>query len=119
MPERQQGIGDNSAILQIACVINAMSIIDNLAEKKILAALQKGEFDDLPGQGRPLVLDDDSAIPEELRAGFRLLKNAGYLPAELARRKEIHRIEALLLSVGAEPERKRLLLKISLLKSQL
>lgn len=83
------------------------------------AAIERGELDDLQGQGKPLVLDDDSAIPEELRAGYRILKNAGYLPAELERRQEIRRIEVLLQCIGSETEKKALLLKISLLKSQL
>ncbi|EGM8503394.1 DUF1992 domain-containing protein, partial [Escherichia coli] len=54
----------------------------------ISEAQAKGEFDNLPGSGEPLILDDDSHVPPELRAGYRLLKNAGYLPPELEQRKE-------------------------------
>jgi len=57
-----------------------MTLLGQIAERQILQAAQRGEFDDLPGAGRPLQLDDDALIPEELRAGYRLLKNAGYLP---------------------------------------
>lgn len=53
-------------------------------------------IDDLPGSGQPLQLDDDSHVPEELRAGYRLLKNAGYLPPELAMRKEAIELNDLL-----------------------
>lgn len=51
-----------------------MGLIDKLAEQKICEAMAKGEFDDLPGQGRPLCLEDDNLVPEELRAGYHLLK---------------------------------------------
>ncbi len=65
-----------------------MSIIDELAEKHILAALEKGELDNLPGAGKPLVIDDDSHVPVHLRAAYRILKNAGCLPPELEQRKQ-------------------------------
>ncbi|NTX82040.1 DUF1992 domain-containing protein [Serratia proteamaculans] len=73
-----------------------MWLLDQWAERHILDAQAKGELDNLPGQGQPLVLDDDSAVPAELRTGFRLLKNAGYLPAELEDRKEALNIARLL-----------------------
>ena len=60
-----------------------MNPIDQLAEARIQEAIDRGELRGLPGEGRPLQLDDDSAIPEELRAAYRLLKNAGFLPPEL------------------------------------
>lgn len=65
-----------------------MWLLDQWAERHIRDAQKKGEFDDLPGSGEPLVLDDDSHIAPELRAGYRLLKNAGCLPPELERRRE-------------------------------
>lgn len=57
-----------------------MWLLDQWAERHILDAQTKGEFDNLPGSGEPLTLDDDSLVPAELRAGYRLLKNAGCLP---------------------------------------
>jgi len=65
-----------------------MSFADVLAEQKIAEAIKKGELANLPGAGKPLFLDDDSAVPEELRLAYRILKNAGYLPPELQDRKE-------------------------------
>ncbi|CAK8740178.1 hypothetical protein SODG_003621 [Sodalis praecaptivus] len=41
-------------------------------------------------------MDDDSAVPETLRTGYRLLKNAGYLPAELQDRKDALQLADLL-----------------------
>lgn len=65
-----------------------MWLLDQWAERHIRDAQTKGEFDNLSGSGEPLVLEDDSHIPSELRAGYRLLKNAGCLPPELEQRKE-------------------------------
>ncbi|HCM9102348.1 TPA: DUF1992 domain-containing protein [Enterobacter hormaechei subsp. steigerwaltii] len=65
-----------------------MWLLDQWAERHICDAQNKGEFENLPGSGEPLILDDDSHIPPELRAGYRLLKNAGCLPPELQQRNE-------------------------------
>ena len=86
-----------------------MFLIQKLAEEKIAAAIERGEFDDLPGQGKPLELDDNSNVPEELRAAYRLLKNAGYLPPEMALRKEIREVDALLHGVDADTADKTLM----------
>lgn len=82
-----------------------MSLVDELAERHIQQAQQKGYFDNLPGYGKPLLLDDDSAVPEDLRAGYRLLKNAGYLPAELQDRKDALRLSDLLRGVDEQDAR--------------
>ncbi|ADZ44108.1 TPA: DUF1992 domain-containing protein [Yersinia enterocolitica] len=73
-----------------------MGLIDEWAERHITNAQEKGEFEDLSGHGQPLILDDDTFVPAELRAGYRLLKNAGYLPPELQDRQEALTITDLL-----------------------
>jgi hypothetical protein len=60
-----------------------------IAEQKIQEAIERGELDNLPSAGRRLVLDDDATVPPELRAGYRILKNAGFVPAELALTREL------------------------------
>lgn len=82
-----------------------MWLIDKLAEEHIREAQARGAFDRLPGAGRPLQLDDDAGVPVELRAGYRLLRNAGCLAPELQLRREITRVEQLLALAG-EPERR-------------
>ena len=57
-------------------------MFDLIAEQKIAEAIARGELDNLPGAGRPLNLDDDALIPEELRLAYRILKNAGYVPPD-------------------------------------
>lgn len=82
-----------------------MWLIDSIAETRIKEAIDKGEFDNLPGAGKPLQLDDDSLVPEELRSAYRLLKNAGYVPPEISLRREIADVEQLLAVATAEEDR--------------
>ena len=44
---------------------NPWSVIQSIAERRIAEAQDRGDFDNLPGMGRPLQLEDDSAVPEE------------------------------------------------------
>ncbi len=55
----------------------------------IRAAMQRGEFDNLPYKGEPIPFDDDRAVPPELRMAHRVLKNAGYVPGEVTAMKEV------------------------------
>ncbi len=73
-----------------------MDLIDRLAEQRVSEAVERGELDDLPGAGRPLALEDDTMIPEHLRTAYRVLKNAGCVPPELAARQEIRSLEDLI-----------------------
>lgn len=97
-----------------------MWLLDQLAEQHIREAQSRGDLDHLPGAGKPLILDDDSQVPEELRVSYRLLKNAGYLPPELEMKKEAIELDTLLQSLDPEdhnyqPSLKRLrLLEIKL-----
>ncbi|WP_338658905.1 DnaJ family domain-containing protein [Yersinia intermedia] len=81
-----------------------MELIDQWAERYIIDAQQKGELDNLPGSGKPLELDDDSLVPPDLRAGYRLLRNAGYLPVELQDRQEALTIVELLSQLEVEAQ---------------
>lgn len=82
-----------------------MLLIDQLAERKIAEATARGEFDNLPGAGRPLVLDDDSLVPGELRVAWRLLKNSGFLPEEISLRREIASLDEMLAAAVSTEQR--------------
>ena len=84
-----------------------------LVERKIQEAMERGEFDNLPGQGKPLLLEEDSHIPEELRVAYKILKNADCLPPELEAKKEIRQMEDLLVNIPDEKERYKLIKKIN------
>ena len=96
-----------------------MLLIDSLAEEQIQAAIRRGDFDDLPGRGRPLELDRDDLVPDALRVGYRVLKNAGCLPPELMLRNEISEVEALLDRVETDGEQLALCRRLQLLKTRL
>jgi len=62
---------------------------DDLIERRIDEARRQGAFDDLPGSGRPLELDDDRLVPEELRVAYRILRNAGFVPPEVEALRDV------------------------------
>ena len=70
-------------------------MLDFLVEQKLAEAVSRGEFDNLPGAGRPLDLDDDKLVPEELRIAYRILKNAGYSPEDKPREKAVKKLALL------------------------
>ncbi len=61
----------------------------SIVDQRIAAAEAAGLFADLPGAGKPLKLDDDALVPEEDRAAFRLLRNAGFAPPWIELQKQI------------------------------
>jgi hypothetical protein len=58
-------------------------------ERMIREAQQRGEFDHLPGAGKPLRLDDDNPFAAEWSSAFRLARNAGAAPPWVELEKEI------------------------------
>ena len=92
-----------------------MQAFDAIAERRIREAQERGEFDDLPGMGSPMALDDDTFVPEDLRVAYRLLKNAGFVPPELAAHGEIRELEQLLQAAETDGERRRLLSRLNFL----
>jgi hypothetical protein len=96
-----------------------MLALDLLAERKIAEAIERGELDHLPGAGRPLELDDDALVPEELRLAYRLLKNAGYVPPEASALSEIAELERLVAAGEADVEaHSEALRRLALLKTR-
>ncbi|GIL05339.1 MAG: hypothetical protein BroJett031_18590 [Betaproteobacteria bacterium] len=75
-------------------LIGSFPGLDALVERRIAEAIARGEFDDLPGAGRPLALDNEPLIPEEVRVAHRILKNAGFVPPELEQIAEVNRLLA-------------------------
>ncbi len=88
-------------------------MFDKLVEQKIREAQRAGEFDDLEGAGRPVNLDAYFSTPEELRAGYAVLKNAGVLPEEAQLRREMNELKERLDSCEDPQERERLTRELS------
>ncbi len=90
-------------------------MFERIAERRIREAMERGEFENLEGKGRPLVFEDDSFIPPDLRMAYKVLKNAGFLPPELLAEKEIQEVEDLIAHLEDEEERYRQMKKLNLL----
>ncbi|MEH7237870.1 DnaJ family domain-containing protein [Bacillus sp. JJ1562] len=82
-----------------------MDFSNIVSEDKIRKAYKDGEFDNLPGYGKPLKLDDDSAIPEDLRMAYRVMKNAGFINEETEIKKELLTFENLIDNCEDEEQR--------------
>jgi hypothetical protein len=81
---------------------------EKLIEEIIREAMERGEFDDLPGKGKPLDLDAYFATPGDVRLGYSVLKSAGCVPVEVELQKEIESLKARLDVCDDERERQSL-----------
>lgn len=75
---------------------------DKTVEVLIKEAQARGEFDNLPGEGKPIDLTEYFATPENTRVAQAMLKNAGMLPAEIDLLQEIAALKESLKAVSAE-----------------
>ena len=92
-----------------------MICFQKIAERRIIEAIREGAFVGLPGEGQPLKLEDDSHIPEDLRIAYKILKNAGFVPPEVAVRKEIANAEDILAGMEDTRAKYRQLKKLNFL----
>ncbi len=67
--------------------------------------MERGEFDNLPGQGQPLTAEDLSGVPEDLRMAYKVLKNAGCLPPEIELSNEVESLRRLVIALDEGEER--------------
>lgn len=93
--------------------------LERIAERRIAEAVERGELDDLPGAGRPLVLDDDRNVPPEMRMAWRVLRNAGLAPEGVTLRRELADAQVLVDELSAGPERSRAVRRLDLLRARL
>ncbi len=82
-----------------------MDAITRIAEERILQAISEGQFENLENAGKPIVFEDETWIPEDLRVAYRVLKNAGVAPPELELRKEIVSLRELIYNLDDDKER--------------
>ena len=81
---------------------------DKLVEEKIREAMANGEFDNLPGKGKPLDLEAYFATPEDVRITHSILKNAGFIPEEAQLLKEIESLKASLENCAGEDQKNKI-----------
>jgi hypothetical protein len=88
---------------------------EKIVEERIRKAQEQGQFKNLPGAGRPLALEEDQHIPEDLRLAYKILRNADCLPPEIEMKKEILRTEELLAALPDTTERYQAIKKLNFL----
>jgi len=88
---------------------------EKIVEERIKAAQRRGDFNHLPGAGRPLDLDDDRMVPDDLRLAYKMLKNADCLPPEVEMAREIRQTETLLAGIADAAERYRVIKRLNFL----
>jgi len=66
-----------------------MSSTEQMVEEQIRKAREKGDFDNLEGEGKPVDLSENPYEPADLRMAFRILKNNDFTPYWIQLGKDI------------------------------
>ncbi len=96
-----------------------MDALARIAERKILEAIEAGELTSEKWKNKPLPLEDDSFVPDDLKMAYKILKNSGYLPPEIETKKEIKKLEDLIACTEDEHVRLKQMKKLNLLLMKL
>lgn len=62
---------------------------ESLIDQRIREAMEQGEFDNLPGKGKPIDTSENPFEDPEMRLAHRVLRNAGFAPSWIEERKDI------------------------------
>lgn len=77
-------------------------------DKLIAEAIERGEFENLKGEGKPIDLDAYFATAEDVRVGQAVLKSNEFVPEEVDRLREIGDLRVKLSECADEGERSKL-----------
>ncbi|MGD6830864.1 DnaJ family domain-containing protein [Sutcliffiella halmapala] len=83
-----------------------------ITEEKIRKAYEDGEFENLPGFGKPLELEDMSHVPPEMRMAYKIMKNSGMME-EQQLKTEIEYLEDLIKGAHDDLEESRLKVRLN------
>jgi hypothetical protein len=86
-----------------------------IAEQKIAEAMRERDLNSPKWKNKPLPLEDDRFVPDDLKMAYKILKNSGYLPPEIEERKEVKKLEDLIASTEDEHERLKQMKKLNVL----
>jgi hypothetical protein len=78
---------------------------DRIVEAIIKEAMERGEFDNLPGKGKPIDLTEYFETPEDVRMANSVLKNAGMTSREVDLLKEIAELKQVLTALLDEKKK--------------
>ena len=82
--------------------------IEKFVEEQVRRAIEAGEFDDLPGKGKPIDLRGYFETPEDLRMAYSILKSNNFVPEEVELLREITALKGRLESCSDEGQQARL-----------
>jgi hypothetical protein len=85
---------------------------DKLVEEKIREAQQRGEFDNLPGKGKPIDLTAYFETPEDIRLAQSVLKNGGFTSREVDLLNEIAALKEILVKGVGDSQKQEILKQI-------
>ncbi|MCK6540620.1 MAG: DUF1992 domain-containing protein [Anaerolineales bacterium] len=78
---------------------------EKTVEELIRQAQERGEFDNLPGRGKPIDLTAYFDTPEEVRVAQSVLKNAGFASREVELLKEIAELKQVMAGIMEEKKK--------------
>ena len=90
-----------------------------IAERRIAQAIEDGTLTTDSWKNKPLPLDDDAFVPDDLKMAYKILKNSGFVPPEIETRKEIQNLEDLISQTEDEHQRVRQMKKLNVLMMKL
>lgn len=91
---------------------------ENLVEARIRKAMAEGEFDNLPGKGKPIELKTYYDMPEHLRLAYQMIKDSGYIPEEVRLKKEMETLKEKIKQSKSEKEKQKLLKEFAEISQQ-
>lgn len=92
-----------------------MNPLIRIAEQRISQAIEDGSLTFEKFKNKPLVLEDDHFVPDDLKMAYKMLKNSGYLPPEIEEKKEIQKIEDLIARTEDEHVRLKQMKKLNVM----
>ena len=81
---------------------------DKIVEALIKEAQERGEFDNLPGKGKPIDLSTYFEMPEDVRVAQSLLKNSGFKSREVELLNAISQLTQILSAVTEEKKKREI-----------
>jgi DnaJ homologue, subfamily C, member 28, conserved domain len=93
--------------------------VDDIIKQWVQKVEASGELRDHPGFGKPFQFDDGFLeTPDELRMVYKILKNAGYLPAEVELLKRLAQLKESIAATSDAAERDRLRVQLGELQQR-
>jgi hypothetical protein len=82
--------------------------MDKFIDEQIRKAIEAGEFNNLPGKGKPIDLSAYFETPEDLRIAYSMLKSNNFVPEEVEVLKDINELKERLSACSDENEKSKI-----------